>query len=231
MKEESTRQHLLNTLRGKSCMKQDVHAKTMAAFTDLKEVLNDIAEDFSSEITCNDQRIEIAFKSQGHYEAELKFAGDVLLFHMHTNVFDFDKSHPVWKTSYAKDVEFATFCGMINIYNFLADSLKYNRVNDAGYLVARIFINKDGHFFVEGKKQLGFLYNDFLNSVITKEALRKIVESAMMFSLDFDLLTPPYDVVREITVNEIDMLTSEMRIKTAKRMGFRSEVDENAKHD
>ena len=52
---------------------------------------------------------------------------------------------------------------MINIYNFLADSFKYNRLNDVGYLVGRVFLNKDLHYFVEGKRQLGFLYNDFVN--------------------------------------------------------------------
>ena len=45
---------------------------------------------------------------------------------------------------------------MINIYNFLSDSFVYDRERDLGYLVARVFLNKEGHFFVQGKKQLGF---------------------------------------------------------------------------
>jgi hypothetical protein len=32
--------------------------------------------------------------------------------------------------------------------------------------VARLFLNKDGHFFVQGKRQLGFLYNDLANNPI-----------------------------------------------------------------
>ena len=44
-----------------------------------------------------------------------------------------------------------SFCGVINIYNFLSQTLlKYNRLNDAGFLIASVFINKDYHFFVEG---------------------------------------------------------------------------------
>ena len=38
--------------------------------------------------------------------------------------------------------QLGTFCGIINIYNFLSDSFKYNRESDLGYLVGRIFINK-----------------------------------------------------------------------------------------
>jgi len=34
---------------------------------------------------------------------------------------------------------------MISIYNFLSDSFKFNRVNDIGYLIARVFTNKENH--------------------------------------------------------------------------------------
>ena len=37
-----------------------------------------------------------------------------------------------------------------------------------GYCIGRIFINKENHYFVEGKRQLGFLYNDFMNSKMNK---------------------------------------------------------------
>ena len=72
-----------------------------------------------------------------------------------------------------------SFCGVINIYNFLSDSLKYNRLNDAGFLIARIFINKDNHFFVEGDAELGFLFNDLINQKINKEQLENIINSAL----------------------------------------------------
>jgi hypothetical protein len=226
MNDISQKEKITKLLREKSCMKQDVFAKTKEAFQDLKVVLNELVDELKVDMHHADNRVEVGYKSRGHYEAELRFAGDVLLFHMHTNVFDFDKSHPIWKTSYANENEYNTFCGIINVYNFLSDSLKFNRVNDSGYLVARIFINREGHFFVEGKKQLGFMYNDFMNSNISKVDFRKIAESAMLFSLNFDLLTPPYDSMREISVHEVDQLTNQMKLKTAKRLGFKFDADE-----
>jgi hypothetical protein len=77
---------------------------------------------------------------------ELKAAGDLIIFHMHTNVFKLDQSHSLWKSSYLEEDEMRGYFGLINVYNFLSDSFKFNREGDLGYLVARIFLNKDGHF-------------------------------------------------------------------------------------
>ena len=114
---------------------------------------------------------------------------------------------------------------MIYIYNFLADSFKYNRVNDVGYMIARIFVNIDSHYFVEGKRQLGFLYNDFPNKVIDRQAMKSIIESAIIYALDFDLFTPPFDEMQEVSVSQILEASENMRIKTGKRLGFRFQAD------
>ena len=92
---------------------------------------------------------------------------------MHSNVFEFDKNHGIWKISYVENNDMNSYCGIINIYNFLSDSFKYDRLDDLGYLIGRIFINKDNHYFVEGKRQLGFLYNDFGNAVIDTKAIKR----------------------------------------------------------
>ncbi|MBL7891665.1 MAG: hypothetical protein JNL63_03475, partial [Bacteroidia bacterium] len=156
---------------------------------------------------------------------QIRVAGDTVIFYMHTNIFEFDKSHRIWKTSYVKEDNNRSFCGMIQVFNFLADSFKYNRVNDLGYLIGRIFINKESHYFVEGKRQLGFLYNDFVNTTIDKAALKAIVESAILYCLNFDLFTPPFDSVKEVTVSDIQAVENSMQISTGKRLGFRFQSD------
>ncbi len=132
--------------------------------------------ELSEEINAVTKDVSVKFIDKDDYEFHIKFGGDILVFFMHTNVFDFEKSHPIWKTSYLKDDELRAYCGMINVYNFLSDSFKYNRLNDVGYLVARLFLNKDEHYFVEGKRQLGFLYNDFVNETISNNSNRYKVE-------------------------------------------------------
>lgn len=216
---------IIKVLKEKSSLKQDVFHKNISVFEDLRLVVKEVMADLKNEIARIDTRIIIDYREKGPYEIELKVAGDVLFFHMHTNVFEFDKSHPIWKTSYVRDMPSRSFCGMINIYNFLADSFKYNRVNDVGYMIARVFINNESHYFVEGKRQLGFLYNDFPNAVMGRQALKNIVESAIIYALDFDLFTPPFEAMQEVSVSQILEASENMRIKTGKRLGFRFQSD------
>lgn len=221
----TTNEMILKVLKEKSSLKQDVFAKNTALFKMLREVCKEISKNLKPKANEIDKRLIVDFREKGEFEFELRIAGDVLLFSMHTNVFEFDSSHQIWKSSYVRDDEKASYCGMINIYNFLADSFKYNRQNDLGYLVARIFVNYEDHFFVEGKRQLGFLYNDFANSVISRVELQNIVESAILYCLDFDLFTPPFDDMKVITLAQAQESSTMISVKTGKRLGFRFQAD------
>lgn len=216
---------ILKLLKDKSSLKQDVYHKNIKVFEELKTVIKEVVADLKQDAIMIDKRIMVDYYEKGPHEIELKVAGDVLFFHMHTNVFEFDKSHSMWKTSYVRDNPARSFCGMIYVYNFLADSLKYNRTGDVGYMIARVFTNTEMHYFVEGKRQLGFLYHDFANKVIDKKGLRDIVESSIIYALDFDLFTPPFDEMQEVSVSQILEASENMRIKTGKRLGFRFQAD------
>jgi hypothetical protein len=224
MEKKDPRELILSTLKEKSVLKQDVYRQTVSVFEMFKSVLKEVAADLSQKMAAVDKRVLIEFKDTGEFELEMRVAGDILIFYMHTNVFEFDRSHSIWKSSYVRDNEYNSYCGMINVYNFLTDSFKYNRVNDIGYLIARIFINRELHYFVEGKRQLGFLYNDFVHSVIDREKVTAIVESLILYCLAFDLFTPPFDAVKEVTVMELQEATSNMQV-TGKRLGFRFQSD------
>jgi hypothetical protein len=227
-KSKSPKELILQVLKEKSCLKQDVYRNTLEQFEVLKSVLKELAEELKSEMSCVDERIKVEYIDKSTFEVHLVLAGDILIFSMHSNVFLLDSSDPLWQTSYLKEDDKRAFCGTINIYNFLADSFKYSRNNDLGYLIARIFINHENHFFVQGKRQLGFLYNDFLHAVMDKKAVESLLESAILYSLDFDLLTPPYDAVKEISVSEILELGYDMHPTTGKRLGFKFQADSDA---
>lgn len=225
MEKKQPRELILKILSEKVSVKEDVLEKTVEAFAQLKSGLKEFATELNLQIGNIDKRIHVEFHDKGEFEAELRVGADVLIFHMHTNVFEFDKSHSLWKTSYIKEDNTRTFCGLINVYNFLTDSFTYNRINDLGYLIARIFINKESHYFVEGKRQLGFLYNDLAHSILEPAQITAIVESAVLYCLDFDLLTPPYETVKEATVNEIQEMSNSLHMKTGKRLGFKFQAD------
>lgn len=222
---KSPKELIIELLKEKACHKQAVFRKTIDVFSDFKKEAKELVNGLKTEMCKVDNEILLEYTEKSDFEFHIKFGGDILVFFMHTNVFDFPKSHNIWNNSYVKDNELNAYCGMINVYNFLADSFKHNRVNDLGYLVARCFINSELHYFVEGKRQLGFLHNDFLNGVIDSPKIRSIIESTMLYSMDFDLLTPPYDNMKEISVMDIFEVTNAIKIKTGKRLGFKFQAD------
>jgi len=77
------------------------------------------------------------------------------------------RNHQVMSTPYVNKDAYRSYCGIINIYNFLSDSFKYNRINDIGYLICKLFIHKERHYFIERKRKSGFLYNNFSKHIIT----------------------------------------------------------------
>ena len=194
---------IFNLIRDKGVLKQDVFSNIILNFKVLKNILKEIGDELNERMTNIDERVIIEYKDSGEFEAQLRVAGDLLIFQMHSNVFKFNLENSLWKSSYLSENPNRGFCGLINVYNFLNDSFKYNRSNDLGYLIGRLFINHENHFMVQGKRQLGFLYNDFINAVIDKEKLKSIVQSAILYSLDFDLLVPSYDLVNQVSVNQV----------------------------
>lgn len=225
MSEKPSKQLIIDVLKEKACLKQSVFRKTIDVFNDFKQEAEKLVEELKVEMCEIDNNVILEYQLKGDFEFHIKFGGDILVFFMHTNVFDFPKNHNIWQSSYVKENEMRAYCGMINVYNFLADSFKYNRVNDVGYLVARCFVNNELHYFVEGKKRLGILYNDFINETIDNRKIRSLIESTILYSLDFDLLTPPYNSMNEVSVMDIIEVTNAMKIKTGKRLGFRFQSD------
>ncbi|MDD4646505.1 MAG: hypothetical protein PHY99_11010 [Bacteroidales bacterium] len=226
MKKGISEGKILETLTGKSTLKQQIFDNTSAAFKLLKEELYLITDELNKKLVNVDPRIMLQFQDHGEFNAELKVAGDLLFFNMHSNIFQFDRDHEIWKTDYIKDDPLAGYSGIINMYNFLADSFKYNRTEDLGYLVARIFINKNNHFFVQGKRQSGFNYTTMGANVIDQKSIKEIVGASVQYCLDFDLLVPPYDAVKLVSVAQINQNISDAKLTTGKRLGFQFKSDD-----
>lgn len=170
---------------------------------------------------------EFVFTNKSEREFEIRFGSDILVFMMHTNVFEFSRNHEVMITPYIMQDKERSFSGMISIYNFLTDSFDYNRDYDLGYLIGRVFINKENHYFIEGKREVGMLYSSFNTSIINRESVESIIKSSMEYANNFDLLTPPFDEVKAITVGEILSTVSTKSHFTAKRLGFEFQQDKD----
>ena len=215
------RDQIIKLLGTKSAMKQDVYKKTIETFRSFCDVVKEISDDLQKEMSLVDKRVTIHMSVKSDFEVELKVAGDMLVFHMHTNVFEFDRSHPMFKTSYIKQNEYNSYCGIIYVYNFLSDSFKYNRLGDSGYLIGRLFVNREQKFFMEAKPPIGYKYNSFSAEVIDKNVLKEIIYDLINYVISFDLFTPPFELVKEISVNEIVERINSNNLKTGKRLGYR----------
>lgn len=227
MIEKEIRASFLEALVIKSSVKQKVYSNTQQTFRILKKVLSQLEKEYQKAIKSKvSEAVLPCYKERGPFEAEFKIGSDLLIFSMHSNVFEFDDKHPLWKTKYIDEDTMRSYCGTINIYNFLADSFKYNRLNDLGYLVARIFVNKDNHFFVEGKRQSDEVVKDFAIDTISPGIIRQIVETAIQYSIEFDLLVPLYDQVKVATVDQMHKKISHSKMITGKRLGFSFNSDD-----
>lgn len=223
-------QQILKTLNEKATVKASIFERCLDLFNQLKDILSELSNDFNELLETSEgntnKRVRLEYRDKGKFEAELKFADDVLVFSMHTDIFQFDRDHAIWKNPYAKENKLNTYCGVVSVYNFLSDSFKYNRNDDLGYLVARMFINRENYFFIEGKRQKRHQTSAFGKYKITKEELIAFVQSAMLYTLEFDLLVPPYDLVKVVTVDQINTKIENSKMKTGKRMGYKYNSDD-----
>lgn len=221
------KKEIINTLLEKSQTKQMVYDHTKNAFKEIKGILQDIVSDYNQELENADKRILLEYRDRGVFEAEVRIAGDLLIFNMHSNIFEFPPDHQIWKTAGARESVLNTYAGVINIYNFLADSFKYNRSEDLGYMIGRLFINKNNNYFIEGRKEIGFTYPSFDEHSISKEDLKKVIQGTLLFALKFDLLVPPIDKIQIVSVSQIKERINKSKIQTGKRLGFNYNTDEN----
>lgn len=225
------REKIVETLKDKSVLKQKVHDNTRLAFDRIRKLLAALTREINRDIIDTDKRIRLVFKENGQFDVSIKLAGDILVFSMHSNVFEFDRDHTIWKTPYIKKNKDNSYSGIISIYNFLSDSLKYSRLDDLGYLIARIFINHENQYFVEGKRQMAMLFSNYGNEELGREALKRIIFTAMQYSLEFDLLVPPYDNVKIASVGQMEKKIQLSRMVTGKRLGFKFNSDDVLKEE
>lgn len=209
-------------------MKQHVYESTREAFELFRSTAKEILMQLQERNKKLGKSIHFEFNDRGDFEFEIRFASDLLIFMMHTNVFEFSRNHEVMKSPYIREDQERSYCGVIHVYNFLSDSFTYGRDNDLGYLIGRIFVNKEQHYFIEGKRELGMLYNNFNKAVINAESVQSIIESAIEYTTNFDLLSPPYDEIKVVSVGEMRNSFDKKSMVTAKRLGFRFQADTDA---
>lgn len=213
--------NILQTITTNTFTKQEVYQTTMEKFKTLATMVSGLAQELEEKLSTYEKKIDLRVEQPNDFEIRLQIAGDMIVFSMHSNIFNFPEDHSIHQLPYIKEDPTRAYCGVIQVYNFLADSFKYHRLTDLGFLIARMYLNKESHFFVEGHRQLGFLYNDITNAELNEIYLRAIIEASIEYSLDTDLLAPPFEATRQISVQAMEILSQQAGWQTAKAPGYK----------
>ncbi|WP_240935771.1 hypothetical protein [Hymenobacter sp. HDW8] len=177
-------------LKQKATAKQAIFRNTSAAFELLRQVSMELTLELSRRITAIDSTVVIEYRPINEMEFHIRFSGDLLMFVMHSNIVTFPDDYGPMPTKYVEDDFRRRFFGHIMAYNFMADSIKYQRLNDPGYLVGRLLINIENHYFIEGVKELELPDINMADNMLTHDALKLFVESAMIAAVNNDLIAP-----------------------------------------
>ena len=224
MADKNKKRSIASILSRKTGVRQMALNNTAGAFGIIKNIISGVEQDyFGTDIP---HLCKIELKQLSNTDLQLRIGDDMLIFTMLPMTFMFDRDHIIWKMPYCKENPDRACCGMINIYNFLADSIQYRREEDIGYLIARIFVNMENHFFVEGKRQTNFWVNQFGTGIADNTSMDGVIFSAMQYVADFDPLTPPYDDMKITNTGLLFQKIENSRLKTGKRMGFSFNSDD-----
>lgn len=220
---KGNREDLLSLLENKVTLKQDVIQGLRETFGQLRSILTEEIQFFKTNLV--DDRIRMSIEDKDGTEIKAFVGSDCLIFHMHTNVFLLPETNPLWQTDYLKEDFTRGYFGIIYIYNFLAESMIKQRLGDSGYLIARIFVNKDGYFFVEGKNEIVKRFKPLSEGKICDEMMRFVIQNSFAYAINFDLLTPPYEMVAQINVQQAIAIANSISLQTGKRLGYKFEKD------
>ncbi|MBO5759883.1 MAG: hypothetical protein J6R31_07585 [Rikenellaceae bacterium] len=213
------RAKITEVIADRSNYDQQVFDNTYAVMGKIKSILHELSADLDDELEEKlEDGVQIDYRDRGRFAARLYVGEDVVQFNMHSNVFCFPASDPVWQLPYMAENRRRGYCGIINIYNFLADSFNYNRPDDEGYLIGRIFINHDKCVHLDGP--VGELLPDlrFNGQEVTPEVLERIIETAVNYAVQFDMLVPPYEKVKRVNVEPFNTKDETTKIPTGKRI-------------
>ncbi len=213
-------EHIQRLLENKSQAKQVTYKNLINSFEVLAKESKRVATELKKKTkTSTDHDVTVDFKRVNEHEFQVKLAGDLLIFVLHTNIVTFDDESEVMKNPYIKEKEINRYFGQIMIYNFMSDSLKFNRVNDPGYLLARLLINHEGRYIVEGEGKLGVVYSHVSPAAITEADLNLLVKLALTLAIENDLMAPPYPQVKFITLHQ--KLEKTQELGAGQKIGFR----------
>jgi hypothetical protein len=211
-------ENIAEILLNKSSIKQQTYRNVCTAFKQLQEEATLLIDVLSAKTTERDQDIKLKVEPVSDQEFRIQVAGDLLVFVLHTNIITLPADYDFNKSEYVVEQPLRKYLGQINVYNFMADSFEFNRLNDPGYLLVRLLINHENHFIVEGDRQVGFMFESVSDKPLEKVDLDVMIKLIITQAAENDLVVPPFPQIRNITVRE--KLEKTQSLGAGNKIGF-----------
>ena len=199
---------IIEKLETTTKLKQDLFNQLVAYFDNLENTCREVASELQAAETINNLPIRI--EKVNDYEFLFRIGGDVLIFMMQSNIVRIPDEAYICKTKYLKDDISLRYFGQVLIYNFLADTITYGRLEDPGYLISRLLLNRENKFFLEGDRKIVFDFPELKVNTVTKEKNRQLVEGLVLSALNNDLLAPNFHDIMMINYHQKLEHTSSM---------------------
>ncbi len=212
---------IFDGLRQKASAKQAIWRHVQATFAELRAVSQEIVDELARRLTPVDENVVIEYKSVSEFEFHIRFSGDLLVFMLHSNIITFPDDYPLLQSDYVAEDFRRRFFGHIMAYNFMADALRYARMQDTGYLMGRLLVNIEEKLFLEGAQELNMPVAERAAVQpldLAPDTLRQFVESAMIAAVNNDLLAPDLEAIRQLTVKQ--KLENQQLNQPPRKVGF-----------
>jgi len=209
---------LIGLLQDKAITKQYAYKNVYQVFKDFKACAQTIVKAINENENLTAHQVDVNIKELNEFEFHIKVGGELIVFLMQTNIYQIPFSHSLFKSKYISEDKSRSYFGQILVYNYLADTIKYNRQNDTGYLLARFFVNNDMHFYIEGVKNLNYTHPDIKRNVVNEDIIEDFILDTIQLSIETDLVTSSFKESFTLTLNEKNEFVS---AAAGKKVGFK----------
>lgn len=201
--------NIVSKLQTTSKLKYNLFESTEKLFGELEIVCRELMQEII-ESNKEEKPIPLKLEKINDYEFIFRIGGDVMIFILQSNIVRLPDDTYLSKSKYLKKDVSLRYFGQILIYNFLSDTLTFGRLEDPGYLIGRILLNKENKFFLEGDRKIVFNFPELKDNPVSKEKMRDLVEQLVISVLENDLLAPAFQDIMLISYHQKLEHTSSM---------------------
>jgi hypothetical protein len=209
--------NILKKLQTTSKLKYNLFEMTEELFQQLELICHELSQEIQK-ANKEEKPVPIKLERINDFEFIFRIGGDVLIFILQSNIVRLPDDTYLSRSKYLKEDNTLRYFGQILIYNFISDTITYGRLDDPGYLIGRILLNREKKFFLEGDRKIVFSFPELRDNPVTPEKMRSLIEKLVESALENDLLAPSFQDIMLITYHQKLEHTSSMG--NPKKIGF-----------